>query len=62
MEFHMINITYAAYARTNKKDDIYMQRRLVQRLLYIDEAHTALDIFRFEVFFFILAWILLKSV
>ena len=31
---------------TNRKDDIFMQRRL-----YIDEAHTALDIFRFAVFF-----------
>ena len=36
-----------AYAHTNRKDDIFMQRRL-----YIDEAHTALDIFRFAVFFF----------
>ena len=47
MEFHMINITYAAmHVRRNRKDDIFMQRRL-----YIDEAHTALDIFRFAVFF-----------
>ena len=37
-----------AYARTNRKDDIFMQRRL-----YIDEAHTALDIFRFAVFFLV---------
>ena len=37
--------------RTNRKDDMFMQRRL-----YIDEAHTALDIFRFAVFF-ILAFI-----
>ena len=29
-----------AHARTDRKDDIFMQRRL-----YIDEAHTALDIF-----------------
>ena len=29
-----------------KNEDIFMQRRL-----YIDEAHTALDIFRFAVFF-----------
>ena len=35
-----------AHALTNRKDDIFMQRRL-----YIDEAHTALDIFRFAVFF-----------
>ena len=46
------NIRGIAHARTNRKDDIYMQRRLVQRLLYIDEARTALDIFRFAVFFF----------
>ena len=32
--------------RTNRKDDIFMQRRL-----YNDETHTALDIFRFAVFF-----------
>ena len=37
-----------AHGRTNRKDDIFMQRRL-----YIDEAHTALDIFRFAVFLFI---------
>ena len=51
MEFHMLYIIYAALhmrnAHTNRKDDIFMQRRL-----YIDEAHTALDIFRFAVFFF----------
>ena len=34
-----------AHVRTNRKDDIFMQRRL-----YIDEAHTVLDIFRFAVF------------
>ena len=28
-----------AHARTNRKDDIFMQRRL-----YINEAHTALNI------------------
>ena len=43
-----------AHARTNRKDDIFMQRQIVQnftcimeggaRDLYIDEAHTALDI------------------
>ena len=33
------------HARTNRKDDIVMQR-----WLYIDETHTALDIFRFAVF------------
>ena len=36
-----------SHARTNRKDVIFMQRRL-----YIDEAHTALDIFRFAVFFY----------
>ena len=35
-----------AHACTNRKDDIFMQRRL-----YIDEAYTALDTFRFAVFF-----------
>ena len=40
------NIRGNARARRNRKDDIFMQRRL-----YIDEAHTALDIFRFAVFF-----------
>ena len=34
------NIRGIAHARTKRKDDIFMQRRL-----YIDEAHTALDIF-----------------
>ena len=29
-----------AYLRTDRKDDIFMQRRM-----YIDEAHTLLDIF-----------------
>ena len=36
MEFPMIN----------RKDEIFMQRGL-----YIDKAHTALDIFNFAVFF-----------
>ena len=35
-----------AHACTNSKDDSFMQKRL-----YIDEAHTALDILRFAVFF-----------
>ena len=34
-----------AHAGTNRKDDIFMQRQL-----YIDEAHTAMDIFQFVVF------------
>ena len=48
------NIPGIAHARTNSKDNIFMQRRLVQiyigvgaRDLYIDKAHTALDIFSF---------------
>ena len=40
------NIRGIANERTNRKEDIFMQRRL-----YIDEAHTALDIFRIAVFF-----------
>ena len=40
------NILGIAHARTNRKDDIFMQT-----WLYIDEAHMALDIFRFAVFF-----------
>ena len=40
------NIRGIAHVRTNRTDDIFMQRRL-----YIDEADTALDIFRFAVFF-----------
>ena len=40
------NIRGIAHARTNRKDDIFMQRRL-----YIEEAHMGLDIFRFAVSF-----------
>ena len=40
------NICGIVHKLTNRKDEIFMQRRL-----YIDEAHTALDIFRFAVFF-----------
>ena len=40
------NIRGIVHKCTNRKDNIFMQRRL-----YIDEAHTALDIFRFAVFF-----------
>ena len=39
------NLLGFAHARTNRKDDNFMQRRL-----YIDEAHTALDIFRIAAF------------
>ena len=35
-----------AHVCTNRKDNIFMKRQL-----NIDEAHTALDIFRFAVFF-----------
>ena len=45
MDFHMINITYAALHMRAEKTTF-------SRRLYIDEAHTALDIFRFAVFFF----------
>ena len=41
------NIRGIAHARTNRKDNIFMQRQL-----YIDEAHTAQDTFRFAVIFF----------
>ena len=40
------NICGIAHACTNRKDDICMQRRLVQNFildLFIDEAHTALE-------------------
>ena len=40
------NIRGIAHARTNRKDNIFMQRRL-----YIEEAHMGLDIFRFAVSF-----------
>ena len=40
------NIRGIAHVRTNRKEDIFMQRRL-----YIDKAHMALAIFRFAVFF-----------
>ena len=36
------NIRGIAHVRTNSKDDIFMQRRLL-----IDKAHTVLDIFQF---------------
>ena len=61
MELHTINTIYVALPMcTNRKNDIFMQRRLTKlyiyigvgvRDLYIDEAHMALDIFRFAVFF-----------
>ena len=40
------NIRGFVHERTNRKDDILMQRRL-----YIDKAHTVLDILIFAVFF-----------
>ena len=39
------NIRSIAHTRTKRNDNIFMQRQL-----YIDEAHTALDILRFAVF------------
>ena len=39
------NLRGITHACSNKKDDIFIQRRL-----YIDEAHTALDILCFAVF------------
>ena len=45
IQHNRYDIPGIAHARTNRKDDIFMQIRL-----YIDEAHTALDIFRFAVF------------
>jgi len=54
------NIRGIAHVRTNRKDDIFMQTTNAKlciyigvgaRDLYIDEAHTALDIFRFAAFF-----------
>ena len=42
MEFHKYDIRGIGHAHTNRKDDIFVQRRL-----YIDKAHMALDIFRF---------------
>ena len=56
------NIRGIAHACTNRKDDIFMQRRLLQNFtfileLFIDKAHTVLDIFpacclvRFVAFF-----------
>ena len=44
MEFHNPHDKYdvrgIAHARTDKKDDIFMQKQL-----YIDDAHTVLNIF-----------------
>ena len=52
------NIRGIAHVRTNRKDDIFMKSAKLhiyvgfgQRDLYIDEAHTALDIFCFVAFF-----------
>ena len=42
------NIRGIAHAGTNRKDDIFTQRRL-----YIEEAHMGLDIFRFAVSFYL---------
>ena len=54
------NIHGTAHGGTNRKDKMFMQRRLAQsfryigvgqRDLYIDEAHMVLDIFHFAAFF-----------
>ena len=51
MEFHMINITYAAlHMREQTENTTFACKD--DCTLNIDEAHTALDIFRFVVFFF----------
>ena len=47
------DIRSIANVRTNRKDDIFMQRQL-----YIDEAHTAQDTFRFAVIFLLIFWYL----
>ena len=44
------NIGGIAHARTIRKDDIFMQRRM-----YVDKLHTALDIFCFAVFLLIIS-------
>ena len=56
MEFHMINITYAHkqkrrhfHAKTTSAK-LYIYNGVGARDLYIGEADTALDIFRFAVF------------
>ena len=61
MELHMVNIIYAGLlipAQTEKMTfhakttsaKLYLYNGLGARDLYIDEAHTALDIFRFAAF------------
>ena len=55
----MVNIIYAALfmrAQTVKTTStkLYIYNGVGARDLYIDEAHTALDIFRFAAFFFTL--------
>ena len=63
MELHMIYIIYAALSmreQTEKRHfhakttsaKLYIYIGVGSRDLYIDEAHTALDIFRFVIFFF----------
>ena len=58
-ELHMINIIYAALPKQKKRHlyakttnaKLYIYIGVGARDLYIDEAHTALDIFRFAAFF-----------
>ena len=62
MELHLINIIYVACSCANKQKKrhfhakatsakLYIYNGVVARDLYIDEAHMALDIFRFAAFF-----------
>ena len=62
MELHIVNIIYATLlmcAQTKRQHfhtkttsaKLYIYNGVAARDLYIDEAHTALDIFRFAVFF-----------
>ena len=63
IELHMINIIYAALPIRDQQKRQYFHSKATgaklyiyigvgPRDLYIDKAHTALDIFRFAVFFF----------
>ena len=50
------NIRGIANVRRNRKDNIFMQRRL-----YIVEVHTALDIFHFAVFLHLITIVVMKN-
>ena len=58
MELHIINVIYTVkqkrrhfYAKTTNAK-LYIYIGVGARDLYINEAHTALDIFRFAAFFY----------